>query len=112
MDTVKKVNVLEKTRFIDPGMQEKRETISSHLRHGYTTVRALHLGFIMKDGRTKIFSTEFKFQKYGHLWIDYDQKLFRIMVRVLRPSPLACTILSAPLSSENPRPTQNSGVLL
>ena len=81
MDTVKKVNILEKTRFIDPGMQEKREKISFHLRGGYTTVRALHLGFIIREGKTKIFSSEFKFEKYGRLWIDHDQKLFRIMVR-------------------------------
>ena len=40
-DTKKRAGVLEKTRFIDPGMQEKRETISTHLRDGFTTVRAL-----------------------------------------------------------------------
>ena len=79
-DTVKKVNVLEKTRFMDPEVQEKRATISFHLRDGFTTVRALHIGFILKEGKTKIFSSEFKLQKYGQLWIDYDKKLFRIMV--------------------------------
>ena len=96
MDAVKKMNVLEKTRFIDPGMQEKRETISFHLRYGYTTVRAMHLGFILKEGKTKIFSSEFKLQKYGQLWIDYDQKLFRIMVGALQPPPLHSTVLSVP----------------
>jgi len=89
-DKVQKVKVLEKTRFMDPGIQEKRESISFHLRDGFTTVRALHLGFIYKDKKTKIFSSEFQVQKYGQLWIDYEQKLFRILVRVLPPSPSAC----------------------
>ena len=80
-----KVRVLEKTRFIEPEKQEKRETISFHLQDGFTTVRALHLGFILKEGKTKIFSSEFKVQKYGRLWIDYDQKVFRILVS---PAPL------------------------
>ena len=97
-ETVKRVSILEKTRFIDPGMQEKRATIAFHLEHGYTTVRALHLGFIIKEGSTKIFSSEFKLQKYGQLRIDYDKKLFRIVVRVPQPSPLASTMLSVPLA--------------
>ncbi|KAF9651464.1 RdRP-domain-containing protein, partial [Thelephora ganbajun] len=77
---VDKARVLEKTRFIDPGIQEKRATVAFHLRDGFTTVRALHLGFILKEGNTKIFSSEFKLQKYGQLWIDYEQKLFRILL--------------------------------
>jgi hypothetical protein len=93
-ETVRRVGVLEKTRFIDPAMQEKRETTSYHLLCGYTTVRSLHLGFIIKEGNTKIFSSEFKFPRYGQLWIDYDKKLFQILVRVPRPSlphlPLPC----------------------
>lgn len=110
-ETDRRVKVLEKTRFIDPGMQEKREKTSSHLRHGFTTVRALHLGFIIREGKAKIFSSEFKLQKYGQLWIDYDQKLFRIMVRTLRLSPRTSTLLSVPFSSESPKPTQSSCVL-
>jgi hypothetical protein len=89
-ERVQKAKVLEKTRFMDPAMQEKRETISFRLRDGFTTVRALPIGFVFKEGMTKIFSSEFKFQKYGQLWIDYEQKLFRIMVRVPPHSPLAC----------------------
>jgi len=80
-DKAKKVEVLEKTRFMDPATQEKRETISFHLRDGFTTVRALHIGFVYTEKKAKIFSSEFKVQKYGQLWIDYDQKLFRILVR-------------------------------
>ena len=110
-ETVKRVGILEKTRFIDPGMQEKRDTIAFHLEHGYTTVRALHIGFIMKEGNTKIFSSEFKYQKYGQLRIDYDKKLFRIVVRVPRSSSLACIPLSVPPSLESPRLTQSSSVL-
>lgn len=110
-DTVQKITVLEKTRFVDPGMQEKREVTSFNLRENYTTVRSLHLGFIIKEGETKIFSSEFKLQKYGQLWIEYDQKLFRIVVRVPQPSPLVSIVLSAPLSSESPRLTQSSCVL-
>lgn len=96
VEKTKKAGALEKTRFIDPAMQEKREKISSHLRDGFTTVRALHLGFILKEGKTKIFSSEFKVQKYGRLWIEYDQKLFRILVRVLLTSSLASRVLSFP----------------
>jgi len=102
-DKAQKVAVLEKTRFMDPGIQEKRASISFHLRDGFTTVRALHLGFIFKEKKTKIFSSEFKVQKYGQLWIDYEQKLFRILVRVLPPSPFASRVLNVPLSSESPR---------
>jgi len=88
-DQARKVDVLEKTRFIDPGMQEKRDTIKTHLRDGFTTVRALHLGFVFREGKTKIYSSEFKVQRYGRLWIDYEQKLFRILVSVPQPSPLS-----------------------
>lgn len=98
-----KVEVLEKTRFMDPGIQEKRETISFHLRDGFTTVRALHLGFVFKEKNTKIFSSEFTVKKYGQLWIDYEQKLFRILVRVPPPSPSASFMLSVPFSWESPR---------
>jgi len=96
MDKIKKVGVLEKTRFIEPEKQEKRDKISFLLRDGFTTVRALHLGFILKEGKTKIFSSEFKAQKYGQLWIDYDQKVFRILVRAPRPSSRAPGILIFP----------------
>lgn len=107
----KKVEVLGKTRFIDPEMQEKRETTKFRLRDGFTTVRALHLGFILKEGQTKIFSSEFKVQKYGQLWIDYDQKLFRILVRVPPPSSLVSRVLRSPLSWESLRWMKSSGVL-
>jgi len=110
-DKQKKVGILEKTRFMDPGIQEKRESISFHLRDGFTTVRALHLGFVFKEKNTKIFSSEFKVQKYGQLWIDYEQKLFRILVRVPQPSPSASRVLNVPLSSESPRWTKTSGAL-
>ena len=83
----KMADLLEKTRFIDPAMQEKRDKISYHLRDGFTTVRALHVGFILKEGKTKIFSSEYKDQRYGQLWIEYDQKVFRILVRVSPPRP-------------------------
>ena len=82
MEKSRRAGVLEKTRFIDPGMQEKRDTISTHLRDGFTTVRALHIGFILKEEKTTIFSSEFKVQKYGQLWVDYGKKVFRILVRV------------------------------
>lgn len=102
-DKVHKVEVLEKTRFMDPDIQEKRATTSFHLRDGFTTVRALHLGFIFKEKKTKIFSSEFKVQKYGQLWIDYEQKLFRILVRAPSLSPSASRSLNVSLSSESPR---------
>jgi hypothetical protein len=89
--TKQMADLLEKTRFIDPGMREKRETISEHLRDGFTTVRALHVGFILKEGKTKIFSSEYQVQKYGQLWIEYDQKVFRILVRVSPPRPSCST---------------------
>lgn len=109
-DTVNKVSVLEKTRFMDPEIEEKRETISSHLRDGFTTLRALHLGSILREGKTKIFSSEFKLQKHGHLWIDYEQKLFRIMVSAPRTLPPAT--LNVPISLESLRSTQSSFVSL
>lgn len=102
-------DLLEKTRFIDPAMQEKRETISSHLRDGFTTVRAMHVGFILKEGKAKIFSSEFKVQRYGQLWIEYDQKVFRILVRVSPPSSLLYHALKFSLSSESPRWTKIFG---
>ena len=86
-DKTIRATVLEKTRFIDPAMQEKRETTSFYLRDRFTTVRALHLGFILKEGKTKIFSSELKIQKYGQLWIDYDQKVFRILVSLVTLVP-------------------------
>ena len=91
-ERTRRVGVLEKTRFMDPATQEKRATISFHLRDGFTTVRALHLGFVFKEGGAKVFSSEFKLQKYGQLWIDYEQKAFRILVRVPPPYPtrIAC----------------------
>jgi hypothetical protein len=97
MEKIRRAGVLEKTRFINPNMQERRETTTAQLRDGFTTVRALHLGFILKEGNTKIFSSEFKVQKYGQLWIDYDQKVFRILVRVPPPSSLAPHVLISPL---------------
>lgn len=100
-DKVRKAEVLEKTRFMDPGVQEKRETTSFHLRDGFTTIRALHLGFVFREGDTKVFSSEFKLQKYGQLWIEYEQKLFRIQVRV--PTPLASRVLRVRIRSENQR---------
>jgi hypothetical protein len=100
-DKVRKAEVLEKTRFMDPGVQEKRETTSFHLRDGFTTIRALHLGFVFREGNTKVFSSEFKLQKYGQLWIEYEQKLFRIQVRV--PTPLASRVLRVRFRSENQR---------
>ena len=92
MKTAREAGVLEKTRFMDPMTQEKREATSFYLRDRFTTVRALHLGFVFREGRTKIFSSEFKVQRYGQLWIDYEQKSFRILVRFPSPSPshLAC----------------------
>jgi hypothetical protein len=109
MDTVKRVNVLEKTRFIDPEIQAKRYTISNHLRDGFTTVRALHIGFIVKEGNTKIFSSEFKIEGYGQLWIDYDRKLFQIRVRPVT-FPTCAVVLNVPLSLENLRPMKSSCV--
>lgn len=102
-EKVKRVDVLEKTRFINPEMQEKREKTSFLLRDGFTTVRALHIGFVFKEGGTKVFSSEFKAQRFGHLWIDYDQKLFRVLVRVPQPPPPAPCVLNDPFSSESPR---------
>ena len=106
----KKAKVLEKTRFIDPDIQAKRETVSFHLRDGFTTVRALHIGFVFREGNIKIFSSEFKAQRYGQLWIDYEQKLFRIVVSVPSPSPLAPRLLNVSLSSGSRRWTKTSGV--
>jgi len=100
-EKVKKLEVLEKTRFMDPATQEKRESTSFQLRDGFTTVRALHLGFVFKEKGTKIFSSEFKLQMYGQLWIDYEKKLFRILVRVPPPLPSASCVLNIPLSSES-----------
>lgn len=106
--TSNKLAILEKTRFMDPEIEEKRETVSQHLRDGFTTLRALHLGFILNEGKTKIFSSEFKLQKHGQLWIEYEHKLFRIMVRASRTSPLASATLSIPASLESLRSTQSS----
>lgn len=97
-EKIKKVAVLEKTRFIDPGIQETRDKVSFHLRDGFTTVRALHIGFILKEGKTKIFSSEYHVKKYGQLWIEYDQKLFRILVRVPLRSSLSSRALTPPLA--------------
>lgn len=104
LDKFKKerARVLEKTRFIDPEIQEKRAVTSFHLRDGFTTVRALHIGFVFREGKTKVFSSEFKYQKYGQLWIEYDQKLFRILVGSTIFSLRPC-VLNVPLRSENRR---------
>jgi len=110
MDDIKTVAILEKTRFIDPGVQETREKVSNHLRDGFTTVRALHIGFILKEGKTKIFSSEYQVKKYGQLWIEYDQKLFRILVSSAMFARFISRAKSS-LSSESPRWTKTSGVL-
>ena len=108
-ERVKKAKVLEKTRFINPEIQEKRATASFHLRDGFTTVRALHIGFVFREGSTKVFSSEFQVKRYGQLWIEYEQKLFRIVVSVPSPPPLVPRVPNVPFSSGCRRWTKNSG---
>jgi hypothetical protein len=111
-DAVQKVNVLEKTRFMDPGIQEKRDTISYHLREGFTTVRALHIGFIIKEGYTKIFSSEFKLQKYGQLRVEYEHKLFRIVVRLATLDTQICHAKYSPQLGEPEIDTEFSCIVI
>lgn len=72
--------ILEKTRFVDPDLKQKRETVSSKLRDDYITIREVKIGVTYQDGKTKVFSSEFSFVTFGELWIDYENKLFRIAV--------------------------------
>jgi hypothetical protein len=67
--TLKKLRILEKTRFVDPDIQKKRETVSAKLRDGFITIREVDIGVIYQEGQTKIFSTEFKKKTFGRLWI-------------------------------------------
>jgi hypothetical protein len=63
------IHILEKTRFLDPGVQKKRETVSFQLRDGFIVIREVDIGVIYEEGPTKIFSTEFKKKTFGRLWI-------------------------------------------
>lgn len=76
----KKIQVLEKTRFVDPDMKEKRETVTTRLRDDFLAIREVHIGVKYQDGAQGIFSSEFKMITFGSLWIDYENKLIRVEV--------------------------------
>lgn len=77
---VKRTEILAKTRFVDPDIKQKRETVATKLREDYIMIREVKIGVTYQDGQTKVFSSEFSLVTFGELLIDYDNKLFRIAV--------------------------------
>lgn len=78
--TSKKISILEKTRFVDPDIKEKRETVTSKLKDDFLAIREVHIGVTYQEGTQRVFSSEFKMTTFGSLWIDYEHKLIRVEV--------------------------------